>query len=117
MNEVVQLYLAPVLLLVGWFLLRHRQPARALILGLWLFLTVIAGVFGSLGWKPTNECTKLASILIIASGTFLAGPFLIISAGRKWHWAWSLAATAVLPLPSAWACAIVLLYSGQVWGV
>ncbi|MDZ4179257.1 MAG: hypothetical protein U1E29_08510, partial [Coriobacteriia bacterium] len=102
-------------LLIVWFMVRHRDSPRFVLSRSWLLVMVVAAVVGAATWQTNYECTRIASSLMLASGVMLTGPFLILSVGKQWHPAWSLGATAILPYASVCACAIALLYAGQVW--
>jgi uncharacterized membrane protein len=115
MINIVLIYTGPTILLILWFLFRHRNSARLFLSGAWIVVMVVAAIVGAVMWQTNHECTRAASAIFLASGVIFIGPFLIVASPKNWHAVWPIFATAILPYLSAWACAIILLYLGQAW--
>ena len=114
MTDFPQIYLGPAVLLLAWFLFRHRTRARELLCGVWLVCLVVLGTIGAAMWSQDDGYTRLASCLIGASPMFL-GPLLILSAREEWHWVWSILGSAVLPWATLIATVLALWFSGEIW--
>ena len=111
------LILPPAVLLVLWFLVRSHPLARAILAGLWVILLIILGFFGRLQWQSNYEVSITASTAFATAPIWFLGPVLIWTLPKGWKPIISVIATFLLPLPSLALCIILMMFTGNIWGM
>jgi hypothetical protein len=114
MKIIILLYAGPAILLFFWFIVRNHNSSRHLLLGAWILIIILVAAVGVVIGQKDSGYTKVAPPISLASGSIFIGPFLILSAPKRWHVGWSIFATAVLPFLSGYFCLIALVLLGQV---
>ena len=56
MKDIAQIYAGPAVVLIVWFIVRHRNSARLFLSGAWLIVLAAAAVVGAATWQ-TNHAT------------------------------------------------------------
>jgi hypothetical protein len=104
----------PVVLLIVWFTVRNRIARRRLVACAWGIVLAVGGAIGTAQYMRiatgyrSQASTLLCHLVMMTSSVVFLGPLLVLSVGRKWHWAWSILATIIL-VPVSYVAAFFLM--------
>jgi hypothetical protein len=105
-----------VLLFLSWLFLRSKEKGHGVLIATWFGLIIILVSVGTLIGHG-EESTQTAVNLLFTSTIWFSGPFLIFTIKKKWKFYWVLLGSVVLPFLSYFICMMLMLISGEIWGV